>query len=139
MEKDEAGVQQGIGPDVEHAHKATEGAEAMGAPSEPSGEEQARDESGPVTDSKAKDKIMSYVSVAIEKNKSKLLPLLKDKGGEALKSDANIEKLAKVIYAFLPGVVRFALKEQVFVQFMLDNRSKLLGKLLEEESGAVQP
>lgn len=96
-----------------------------------------------VGDSKATDKIMSYVAVAIEKNKSKVLPLLKSKTGEAslaaLKEDANVEKLARVVYALLPGVVRFALKEQVFVQFMLDNRSKLLDKLIQDEALQLQP
>lgn len=85
-------------------------------------------------DSKAKDKLLSYISTAIEENKSKILPLIKEKTGEAslaaLRDDSNVEKLAGFIYAFLPGLVRFALKEQVFVQFMLDNRDKILLGLL---------
>lgn len=85
-------------------------------------------------DSKAKDKLLTYISTAIEENKSKILPLIKEKTGEAslaaLRDDSNVEKLAGFIYAFLPGLVRFALKEQVFVQFMLDNRDKILSGLL---------
>lgn len=86
-------------------------------------------------ESKAKDKLLTYISTAIEQNKSKILPMLKEKTGEAslaaLRDDANVEKLAAFIYAFLPGLVRFALKEDVFVQFMLDNRNKILDKLIQ--------
>lgn len=84
-----------------------------------------------------KDKLINAISTAIEQNKSKILPLLKNSAGElslaALREDENIEKLARFIYTFLPGVVRFALKEDVFIRFVLDNRSKLLDKLLEDE------
>lgn len=82
-----------------------------------------------------KEKILGYVASAIEQNKSRIIPFLKEKTGEAslaaLRDDANVEKLASFIYAFLPGVVRLALKEQMFVRFMLDNRDKLLEKLLQ--------
>ncbi len=86
----------------------------------------------------SKDKILGYVASAIEQNKSKIIPFLKEKTGEAslaaIRDDANVEKLASFLYAFLPGVVRLALKGQVFVRFMLDNRDKLLEKLLQNES-----
>lgn len=88
-------------------------------------------------DSKAKDKLLVYVATAIEQNKSKVIPLLKEKTGEAslaaLRDDANVEKLAGFIYAFLPAVVRLALKEEIFTQFMLDNRNKLLDKLVQND------
>lgn len=88
-------------------------------------------------DSKAKDKLLGYVATAIEQNKSKIIPLLKEKTGEAslaaLRDDANVEKLAGFIYAFLPAVVRLALKEEIFTQFMLDNRNKLLDKLVQND------
>lgn len=89
-------------------------------------------------DTTAKDKLLGYVAIAIEQNKSKILPFLKEKTGEAslavLRDDSNVEKLAGFIYAFLPGLVRLALKEQVFVQFMLDNRDKVLAGLLPIEA-----
>lgn len=63
---------------------------------------------------------------------------MKEKTGEAslaaLRNDENIEKLAGILYAFLPGFVRLALKEQVFVRFVLENRNKILEKLLQEEN-----
>lgn len=88
-------------------------------------------------DSKAKEKLLGYVATAIEQNKSKIIPLIKQKTGEAslaaLRDDSNVEKLASFIYAFLPAVVRFALSEKIFVQFMLDNRSLLLDKLIPND------
>lgn len=88
-----------------------------------------------------KDKLLGYVAVAIEQNKSKILPFIKDKTGEAslaaLRDDSNVEKLGGFIYAFLPGVVRLALKEETFVRFVLDNRNKLLDKLLAGEAERV--
>ncbi len=85
-----------------------------------------------------KDKLFGYVAVAIENNKSRILPFIKDKTGEAslaaLRNDSNIEKLGSFIYALLPGFVRLALKEEVFVRFVLDNRNKLLDKLLAGEA-----
>lgn len=91
----------------------------------------------PPKDSKAKDKLLGYVATAIEQNKSKIIPLLKEKTGEAslaaLRDDANVEKLAGFLYAFLPAVVRLTLREEIFVQFMLDNRNKLLDKLVQSD------
>ncbi len=88
-----------------------------------------------------KDKLFGYVAVAIEHNKSQILPFIKDKTGEAslaaLRDDSNIEKLGSFIYALLPGVVRLALKEETFVRFVLDNRNKLLDKLLAGEAERV--
>ena len=85
----------------------------------------------------AKDKLFDYISSTIEQNKSKILPYLKEKTGEAsltaLRNDENVEKLAGVIYALLPGVVRLALREQVFVQFVLVNRNKILDRLVQGE------
>ncbi|MCY1273076.1 hypothetical protein D9M68_238310 [compost metagenome] len=86
-------------------------------------------------ESKAKDKLLTYISTAIEQNKSKILPMIKERTGEAslaaLRNDSNVESLAAFIYAFLPGLVRFALKEDVFTQFMLDNRNKILDRLIQ--------
>lgn len=88
-----------------------------------------------------KDKLLGYVAEAIEHNKSQILPFIMDKTGNAslaaLRDDSNIERLGSVIYALLPGVVRLALKEDAFVRFVLDNRNKLLDKLLTDEAKQV--
>lgn len=89
------------------------------------------------TNTKAKDKLLDYVANAIEQNKTKIIPLLKAKTGEAsmsaLRDDTNVEKLARFLYSFLPSIVRLALKEEVFIYFMLDNRNKLLDKLVDSD------
>eukprot|EP01031_Cornospumella_fuschlensis_P007266 gene7266-9004_t len=68
---------------------------------------------------------------------SKIIPLLKEKTGEAslaaLRNDENIEKFAVYLYAFLPSVVRLALREQVFVQFMISNRDKIIDRVIGPE------
>lgn len=96
----------------------------------------ARSQDGEIKEGKIKDKLLSYAAIAIEQNKPKIIALIKEKTGElsliALRNDSNIEKLASYIYAFLPSLVRLALKEDVFVRFMLDNRTKLLDVLVEE-------
>jgi hypothetical protein len=82
----------------------------------------------------ARDKLFAFVGKAIEQNKAKILPMLKEKGGEvsmaALRDDRIVEKLALVLYGRLPLLVRLALREQVFVKFMLANRSRILEKFV---------
>lgn len=88
----------------------------------------------------AKKNISSYVFSAIDKNKDKILPLLKSKGGAlsqaALEDDRNVEKVANLIYAFLPGFVRFAVKEQIVINFLLTHRDKLVVALFPARQGA---
>lgn len=88
-------------------------------------------------DSKASEKLFGFIANAIEQNKSKIIPLLKEKTGEAslaaLRNDENIEKFAVYLYAFLPSVVRLALREQVFVQFMISNRDKIIDRIIGPE------
>ena len=84
----------------------------------------------------ASDKLFAFVGKAIEQNKAKILPMLKEKGGEvsmaALRDDRIIEKLALVLHGRLPLMVRLALHEQVFVKFMLANRTRILEKFVVE-------
>lgn len=48
---------------------------------------------------------------------------------DALKKDENVRKAATFCYPLLPGVVRLVVKEPAFVDFVLNNREKVLGKL----------
>jgi len=93
-------------------------------------------------ESSAKAKLTGYVTSAIEQHKDKIIPFLKEKVGElsiaALQDDSNVERLAGYIYALLPAVVRLALKEQVFTQFVLENRDKILERILVGESQEEQ-
>jgi len=82
----------------------------------------------------ANSKILSFLSQAIEANRHKIVPLLKEKLGEAslqaLRNDDNIRKLAVGLYPLLPTVVRFAVKEPIFIGFVMENRDKVLDKLM---------
>ncbi|MGK5036370.1 hypothetical protein [Janthinobacterium sp. LB3P118] len=90
----------------------------------------------------AKDKLLDTVRRLIEQNKSKIIPLLKEKGGElsmtALNDDKNILKLSGILYALLPRVVQFVLSEQSFSKFLLENRDKLVVFLIAEPPAAAK-
>lgn len=93
-----------------------------------------------------KKNISGYVFSAIDTNKDKILPLLKSKGvafsQAALQDDSNVEKVANLIYAFLPGFVRFAVKEQIVINFLLTHRDKLVMTLFpahQEEEKDITP
>ncbi|MGQ7248133.1 hypothetical protein ACUN9Y_12420 [Halomonas sp. V046] len=99
------------------------------------------------SDNNGKGKLSEYAAQAIEANWSRISPFLLEKTGEAsldaLNNDENIERLGSVIYTLLPSVVRFAIREDVFIKFLLDNRNKIIGDKLKafveskkSESGA---
>lgn len=85
------------------------------------------------------DKLFAYVGKAIERNKATILPILKEKTGEislaALRNDRVIEKLAGALYGRLPLMVRLALREQAFIEFMLENRNRILARFVAEPDG----
>lgn len=84
----------------------------------------------------SRNKLYGFVVDAIEENKAKIIPLLREKGVElsiaALKDDKNIIQLATVIHALLPGIVRLAVSQEVLSRFVLDNRDKLLAVMIED-------
>ena len=77
-----------------------------------------------------KNKIINALEPVIKDNWPKLEPYA-DKALAAAQDDTVIEKLAHTIYPWLPMVVRFALKEDKFVSFALENKGPLLAKLTE--------
>lgn len=85
-----------------------------------------------------KNNISTYIFSAIEKNKDKIIPLLKSKGGELsqtlLEDDQNIENIARFIYTLLPGFVHFVVKEQQVINFLLNHRNKLIETLFAHTS-----
>ncbi|QKJ04889.1 hypothetical protein [Yersinia mollaretii] len=104
------------------------------------------DEKSSGDDSKAttaRNKLTGYVLTAIEDNKSKILPMLREKTGElsqsALRNDQYIERLASFIYAFLPGFVRLAVKEHQLVSFILPHRDKILDALFKDTEFSLAP
>lgn len=82
------------------------------------------------------DKLIGPMSALIDKKRAELLPLLGGGAGQAaqaaylaLNDDESVRKVASFCYPLLPGLVRLAVKEPVFVSFVLNNREKLLGPL----------
>lgn len=85
---------------------------------------------------KLKSTFIDAISNTIKDNWPKITELLKEKTGEAsisaLRNDQHVETLAQYLYTFLPAVIRLAIKEDVFVRFMLDNRDRILEQLTSD-------
>lgn len=79
-------------------------------------------------------KLAGPVGTVIDKHKDIIAPLLKGKSADltmaALDNDAAVRTVATYCYALLPGLVRLAVKEPAFVEFVMANREKLLGKMI---------
>lgn len=79
------------------------------------------------------DKLIGPVSSIIDKKREELMPMLSGGAGQAaqhvLRDDECVRKVATFCYPLLPGLVRLAVKEPVFVNFVLNNREKVLGRL----------
>ncbi|KND59644.1 hypothetical protein BVER_00530c [Candidatus Burkholderia verschuerenii] len=90
----------------------------------------------PGTVDRTTEKLKALVRPIVEQNQSWIVSTLKEKTGElsiaALRNDDVITKVATALYALLPGVVRFAVKEEAFITFVLQNRDKLLAPVVKE-------
>jgi len=79
------------------------------------------------------DKLTAPIMAVIDKQRSTLTPMLQGGAGQAaqaaLRDDECVRKVASFCYPLLPVLVRLAIKEPVFVSFVLNNREKILGPL----------
>jgi len=79
------------------------------------------------------DKLAGPLNAIIDKKRAELLPLLAGGAGQAtqaaLRNDECVRKVATFCYPLLPGLVRLAVKEPVFVNFVMNNRETVLGRL----------
>lgn len=75
-------------------------------------------------------KVMDALEPVMKEHWPKIEPYA-DKALAAAQDDTVIEKLARIIYPWLPMMVRFALKEDKFVEFTLEHKGPLLAKLTE--------
>jgi hypothetical protein len=82
------------------------------------------------------EKLTGPVSAILDKHRATIMPMLGAKSGsitrEALRNDEAVRKVAGYCYLMLPGLVRLAVKEPVFIDFVLDNRERLLARLVEK-------
>lgn len=78
------------------------------------------------------DKLAAPLNGIVCRHRAALMPML---GGSesaaraALANDEAVRKVAMFCYPLLPGIVRLAIKEPVFVGFVMNNREKLLARL----------
>jgi hypothetical protein len=83
------------------------------------------------------DKLRAPMAAVIDKHRSELAPLLAGRAGElsrsALSNDENVRTVAVYAYAVLPGLVRLAVKEPSFVDFVLAHRHTVLDKLVSQK------
>lgn len=81
------------------------------------------------------DKLIGPMTAIIDKRRTELLPMLGGAGHvtqAALQNDECVRKVATFCYPLLPGLVRLAIKEPVFVSFVMNNREKVLGRLSQQ-------
>jgi hypothetical protein len=90
------------------------------------------------------DKLMAPVSAILAKHGAAIQPLLQGNAGNtthaALNNDDNVRKVASFCYPLLPGLVRLAVKEPAFVDFVMNNRERVLARLVapgETRAGAA--
>ena len=83
------------------------------------------------------DKLTAPVTAIIDKHRATITPMLIQGGAitqGALRNDAAVRTVAGYCYQLLPGVLRIAIKEPVFIDFVLTHREQLLNRLVEEAS-----
>lgn len=80
------------------------------------------------------NKLTGPITAVIDKRRADLMPLLQGSTGQAaqaaLRNDECVRKVATFCYPLLPVLVRLAVKEPAFISFVLNNREKVLGRLM---------
>jgi hypothetical protein len=86
--------------------------------------------------SRLAEKLNGPVSAILEKHRATITPMLTGGAGTltraALRNDEAMRKVAGYCYLMLPGLVRLAVKEPTFVDFVMSNRERLLDRLVEK-------
>ena len=85
------------------------------------------------------DKLAAPFNAIVSRHRASLMPML---GGsatsacQALGNDEAVRKVAVFCYPLLPGIMRLAIKEHTFVNFVMNNREQLLARLTVETASA---
>lgn len=89
------------------------------------------------------DKLTGPIMAIVEKRRHDLMPMLQSGPAQAaqsaLRDDECVRKVATLCYPLLPGLVRLAVKEAPFVNFVLAHREKLLAPLMPPSPTAMTP
>lgn len=84
------------------------------------------------------DKLTGPVTAIIDKHRNTIVPMLAVNGGAitrtALQNDAAVRTVAGYCYLLLPGLLRLAVKEPVFIDFVMSHREQLLNKLVTQSA-----
>lgn len=78
------------------------------------------------------DKLAAPFNAIVCRHRAALMPMLGGSGSAArtaLANDEVVRKVAVFCYPLLPGIMRLALKEHTFVDFVMNNRETLLMRL----------
>ncbi|MCC2963485.1 hypothetical protein LK540_23900 [Massilia sp. IC2-278] len=89
----------------------------------------------PAEQSTLGNKLMAPMEDIVKKHSSALMPMLGGSGTAAhaaLWNDETVRKVATFCYPLLPGLVRLAIKEPMFVNFVLNNRERVLATLVNK-------
>ena len=90
-----------------------------------------------VTESHLSDQLAAPFNAIVSRHRASLLPMLGGSAGRAraaLLNDEAVRKLAVFCYPLLSGIVRLAVNEVSFVDFVMNNRSTLLARLTVENA-----
>lgn len=93
-----------------------------------------------VSETNLNDKLAAPLNAIVSRHRASLLPMLGGSGTSAraaLGNDEAVRKVAFFCYPLLPGIVRLAIKEPTFVDFVMNNREKLLARLTAETAPAA--
>lgn len=82
------------------------------------------------------EKLTGPVSAILEKHQTTIIPMLGN-GATALRNDEAVRKVAGYCYLLLPGLLGLAIREPVFVDFVLSHRERLLERLVAPESSVT--
>ena len=84
------------------------------------------------------NKLSAPLAKIVEQHRDKISALLvcgsTSTVGQALGKEENVRKVASFCYPLLPGLLRLVVKEHMFVNFVMQNREKLLAPLLPPPS-----
>lgn len=86
------------------------------------------------------DKLSAPLNAIVSRHRASLMPMLGGSGPAAraaLANDEAVRKVAVFCYPLLPGIVRLAVKEPTFVNFVMNNREHLLARLTADTPPAT--
>ena len=93
-----------------------------------------------VSEAGLNDKLAAPFNAIVSRHRASLMPMLGGSGASAraaLANDEAVRKVAVFCYPLLPGILRLAIKEPTFINFVMNNRETLLARLTSETAPAA--